>query len=124
MRWTNRYRNCGLRRARVVSSQPTTHQRVHHQYKGKKKGRGRVGLAPSHTPRCLPDVTLLWLWVVDPKPFFCRARRYDERYVEHRLAVAPVAPKHRVVVTLKEAFARLVDSLLTVLGIEKSQHQT
>jgi hypothetical protein len=86
--------------------------------KGKKEGRRPVGLAPSHIPWCLPDVTLLWLWVVDPKPFFCRARRYDEHYVEHRLAVAPVAHKHRVVVTFKEALARFVDSLLTVLVIE------
>src|SRR5215208_2601124 len=70
----------------------------------------------------LPDVTLLRLWVVDPKPFFCRARRNDERYVEHRLAVATVAHKHRIVVTLKEAFARPVDSLLTVLVIES--HRT
>jgi hypothetical protein len=29
--WTYKYRSCGLRRARVGSSQPTTHQHVHHE---------------------------------------------------------------------------------------------
>ena len=30
--WTYKYRSCGLRRARVISSEPTTHEHVHHQY--------------------------------------------------------------------------------------------
>jgi hypothetical protein len=73
---------------------------------------------PSQSPRWLPDVTVPWLWVVDPKPFRGRTRRDDERHVEHRFTVTTVAHKRWSVVTFKEPLARLEDALLTVRLID------
>ena len=56
----------------------------------------------------LRNVTVLWLRVVYPKPFFGSLRRDDERHVENRLNLAMVAHKHRVV-TFEETLARLVE---------------
>jgi hypothetical protein len=66
---------------------------------------------------CLRDVTALWLWVVDPKPFFGRLRRDDERYVENRLNLALVAHNMYFVVTFDETLARLEEGLLTFLVV-------
>src|SRR5215212_6974220 len=61
-------------------------------------------------------VTPLWLWVGDRKPFWGRRGRDQERCVEHRLNVALVAHKMHFAATFNEAFALLVDALVT-LGV-------
>ena len=65
----------------------------------------------------LLDVTTLWPWVVYPKSCFGRTRRDDERDVENRLTLVLVPHKRRFVVTFKEALARLVDGLVTLMVI-------
>lgn len=66
----------------------------------------------------LLDVTTLWPWVVYPKSFGGRTRRDDERDEQNRITLAIVPHKQRFVVTFKEALARLVDGLVTLMVIE------
>ena len=66
----------------------------------------------------LLDVTTLWPWVVYPKSFGGRTRRDDERDEQNRVTLAIVPRKQRFVVTFKEALARLVDGLVTLMVIE------
>ena len=65
----------------------------------------------------LLDVTTLWPWVFYPKSCFGRTRRDDERDVEDRITLSMVPHKQRFVVTFKEALARLVDGLVTLMVI-------
>jgi hypothetical protein len=65
----------------------------------------------------LLDLTVLWLWDVDPKPFFGRLRRDNERCVENRLSLAFVAHNMYFVVTFNETLARLEGGLVTFLVI-------
>ena len=66
----------------------------------------------------LLDVTTLWPWVVYPKSFGGRTRRDDERDEQNGITLAFVPHKQRFVVTFKEALARLVDGLVTLMVIE------
>jgi hypothetical protein len=73
MRWTYKYSSCGLRRARVDSSEPTTHQRVQHQYC--RHGYGR----PQSTANKTNDIARHTPFIALRKrfaPFFCSLRCY------------------------------------------------
>src|ERR671913_1110465 len=76
------------------------------------------GSIPIGASSKLLDVTTLWPWVVYPKSCFGRTRRDDERDEQNRITLAIVPRKQRFVVTFKEALARLVDGLVTLMVIE------
>jgi hypothetical protein len=70
--WTYKYRSCGLRRARISSSQPTTHQRVDHES-------AETAMAEPSTANKTNDIARHTPFVALRKPlapFLCRLRFY------------------------------------------------
>src|SRR5215208_8227259 len=65
----------------------------------------------------LLDVTTLWPWVVDGKPFCGRTRRDDECDEENCITLAIVPRNMRVVATFNPTLACLVDALVTLMVI-------